>query len=125
MSRSFVVLAAMIVAVMGPATALAISSTGDFERRGPRFGSSTDGQQFFTSLSYNDINIRFTVLPYDVDVKPVRCDNLQDISGYKRVSAGDGTWKVLATNVINYTCYRLNVAAPTVNFFDVKGYVAD
>lgn len=108
-----------------PTAASAISPTGDFEHRIPRFGSSTDGEQFVTSSSYNDINIRFNVNPYTLSVKPVRCDNGNNISGYKQVSANDHSWKVIASSVLDGTCYQLNMDAGTTAYFDVEGDVAD
>lgn len=111
--------------LLAPTAAMAITATGDFAHRIPSLGSSTDTEQFVTSASYRDINLRFTTIPYDTDVKPVRCDTLADISGYKRYKAGNTSWSVIASNVLDGTCYRLNFAAPTTNYFDVYGYVAD
>lgn len=123
--RIILVSAAALAGLLLPATALALAPTGDFSHRIPNFGSSTDNEEFFASASYNDINLRFTTIPYDTDVKPVRCSDLADISGYKRYDAGNTAWSVIASNVADGTCYRLNFAAPTVNSYDVEGEVAD
>lgn len=115
----------VVIGLLAPAAAMAIDPTGSFSHRVPRSGSSTDNAEFITSGSFNDINLRFTTIPYDTDVKPVRCDNLADIAGYERYGANDTSWDEIAFDQPAGVCYRLNMAAPTVNFFDVVGDVAD
>lgn len=88
----------------------------------PRFGSQTfTSKSFKTTDNYNDINIQYDVIPSDLSVKPVRCGDLTDISGYKDISAGDHTWKVIASNVRDGVCYYLNMNAGTTDSFDVSG----
>lgn len=125
--RAVSVLALTSVSLFAPSIAAAISPTptDTFVFQIPGIGSGTDTEKFYTSSSYRDINLRYTQNPYTTSVKPVRCDNLDDISGYKQVAAKNHSWQVIASNVQDGTCYRLNFAADTTASLEARGYVAD
>jgi len=78
-------------------------------------------KQHRTTSSYSSIHIQFDRNPYDLSVKPVRCSTLNDISGYKQINANNHSWTVIASNVLDGTCYQLNINAPTPNSFRVTG----
>jgi hypothetical protein len=105
-----------MIGVVGQAFAL----TSDWSGRIPRFGSTTFSASYVTTSEFRDINLRATTNPYTFDVKPVLC-NGGNLSNYKRVEANDHNVRVIASDVRDGTCFKLNFDAPTNNYFDVRG----
>jgi hypothetical protein len=101
---------------------VAHASVREFSGRVPRVGSVTFTPQYRMS-SFTDINVKMKINPHDIDIKPVKCSDLTNISGYKRITANNKNQRTIATGVKGGTCFRLNVDAPTTAYFDIKGDV--
>jgi hypothetical protein len=81
----------------------------------PSFGSETfDQDPMYATTQFNDINFKYSVNPYSSKVKPVKCSNLADISGYKTFDANNHDESVIASNVIDGTCFYINIDSPTI-----------
>jgi hypothetical protein len=103
---------------------VAAAATTPFTVKLNRIGSITDPQAYVTTSQFRDINVRLTSNPRDTYVKPVRCDGRGDISTAKFFRANDHRVRVIASNVRDGTCFRLNFDAPTLATFTVAGRVS-
>lgn len=116
------VLGVMLATVMFASVASA--ATYYLEGRIPRFGSETfDQDPMYATTQFNDINFKYSVNPYSSYVKPVKCSNLADISGYKYFDANNHVESVIASNVIDGTCFYINIDSPTINYWDFEARV--
>jgi hypothetical protein len=102
------------------AAGIAYAAVTSFGGRVPRLGSSTLPRSYNTTTQFRNISVRMSENAYDLDIKAVTCGG-SDIGGYRRIPAGDRGVHTLAANVRNGTCFRLNVTAPTFNYFDISG----
>jgi len=62
--------------------------------------------KYYASPRCNDINIRFSANPYATYVSAFRCRDLSRFTNWKLIS-DVGVWHVVASNVINNTCFYL------------------
>jgi hypothetical protein len=88
----------------------------------PRIGSITFPTSYVTTTDQRDIRVQMSENPYELVIKPVKC-NGGDISTYKTIPANSRQAYTIATNVRDGTCFKLNVAADTFNYFDILGKV--
>jgi hypothetical protein len=103
--------------------AVAEAATTPFTVKLNRVGSITDPQRYVTTSQFRDINVRLTSNPRDTYVKAVRCGG-GDISTAKLFPANNHDVRVIASNVRDGTCFRLNFDAPTLATFTVTGRVS-
>ena len=90
----------------------------------PRVGSTTFPDVYTTTSEFNDISIRLTENPYDVDVRAVRADGTGDVSSYARIIPANYHGVVtVAADVRDGTSFKLNFGAPTLNYFDIAGRI--
>jgi len=115
--------AAAVLTICAVSAGIAHAATSSFAGRVPRIGSTTFPTAYVTTPEFRDINVRLLVNPYDTYVKPVRC-NGGDISTAKFFPANDHNVRVVASSVLDGTCFRLNFDAPTLNYFDISGRVS-
>jgi hypothetical protein len=102
--------ALMLAFALGMMTAVAKSSS--FTVTVPPFGSQTGAESWITVDNGRDIDIKYSQNPQDSQIKPVRCSDGKDISGYKFVRAKDHSLQTLATLVLHGTCFKLNIDTP-------------
>ncbi|GAA6616444.1 hypothetical protein [Scytonema sp. NUACC26] len=90
----------------------------------PRVGSTTFPTVYTTTSEFNDISIRLTENPYDVNVKAVRADGTGDVSSYVRtIPANYHGVVTVAADVRDGTRFKLDFDASTLNYFDIAGRI--
>ncbi len=112
-----------IISVLALTAGVAYAATTPFGGRVPRIGSITFPRSYVTTTQFRNITVRMSENPYELVIKPVRC-NGGDISTYKTIPANSRRAYTIATNVRDGTCFKLNVAADTPNYFDILGNVS-
>lgn len=116
--RATAVLGALLLVTL-MAVGVAQAATYGLSGRVPRFGSQTyDNNPMYTTAEFNDINFKYSTNPYYSSVKPVKCSNLANISDYKQFSANNHIEKVIASNVLDGTCFYINIDSGTDNYWD-------
>lgn len=112
-----------IISVLALAAGVAYAATTAFAIRVPSIGSITLPASYVTTTQFRDITVRMSQNPYELAIKPVKC-NGGDISSYKIIPANSRQAYTIATNVRDGTCFKLNVAADTPNSFNISGKVS-
>lgn len=97
---------------------------GQFTVRVPSRGSITPTICRRTTRYYRDISVRLTSSPRSTRVKAVRCSDLRIIGQARLVPRGSNRVLVLARNVRDGTCFRLNFSTPTSTRYLVRGRVS-
>ena len=113
-----------VTAMTGVGVSVANAATYYFSGTVPAYGSATyTGSTFYTTTQFRDINFAYSKNPYISEVKPVKCSNLADTSGYKVIGANDHGEKVIASNVLDGTCYHVNIASDPAVRWDFSARV--
>lgn len=110
-------------------TTLLVATSADAATYGlsgriPRYGSQTYSDQDFTTTNqFNDINFAYQINPYSSNVKPVRCSDFASISTAKSFAANDHSEKVIASNVVDGTCFNINIDSATTDHWDFSATI--
>jgi hypothetical protein len=89
-----------------------------------RVGTPSYAGPYTATTFCKDINIKFSTNPFPTKVTAVRCDNKAAFTSWKTYS-DTGTWHVVASDVIDKTCFYLKFAPATTKAnYSVKGVTA-
>lgn len=82
-------------------------------------------RQYWATTRCNDINIKFSSIPYRTYVSAFRCRDNYQFTSWKPVSSA-GVWSLVATNVLDNTCFRLGFknGSSARGYYTVSGVVA-
>lgn len=81
-------------------------------------------KQYYASTRCNDINVRFSSNPHPTYVSAFRCRDNYRFTSWKLYSDVN-VWHVVASNVINNTCFRLGFKSASYRYFyNVSGVTA-
>ncbi len=88
-------------------------------------GGLASTEEFATSPRCRDINVRFTSLPEDTEVRAVQCKRQGNWhSNWHTFHPGDTGWVEVATNMLDDTCFHLEMRSAFENTYQVAGDVA-